>query len=579
MGLRDRISRMFRSTTAHIQKYAPRAGYFHNERNPFIVGWNPSLREHQQDVQASWEKAAARSITAIQNSGFISGIVEVASGSTVGSGLRMACRPDAEALGWSADVALKWARKVESRFRAWARKARQCDASGEFTFAQLQQAAFASYLAYGEILALLPMIQRDQRTSLTKVKLLPPTRLVNKTDPTANMVQGVTVDDWGQALAYRIRRRDGSLGWVESTISARDADGRPNVLHIKDPAIATTRGIAPFAPILKVTRQIDQYFDANMTKAMIQTIFAATIKTNISGTAAYDGLFTVQDKAGTPGGGMSAGAFSGLKGEWYEGAEIDLQQHGRIAHMFPGDELDFTESKQNGQEFDHMMGWLMREASRGAGVTYESATGDYRGATYSSVRMAGAVEWLTVMRRRGNIIAPFCDGVAEWWLDEEIASKRIDFPGGYEKFLEMRDFAARFTWTGPARPQADDYKTAKAFETRKSMQATTLAEISEEYGKDWDDDMRQRAAENALAEELKLPKPWAATDILEVQGGEDAALKDATNGSGEKQDGKRPAKTAPAKRDPAERDPDNANSEDDPESELAADLNKSLELS
>ncbi|RWC91659.1 MAG: phage portal protein [Mesorhizobium sp.] len=521
MGLFERFRRPARSTSS-VPK--PKAAFFNGEKNPFLFGWNPQLREHQQDVQASWEKAAARAISAIQNSGFIAGIVEVASGSTVGVGLRMACRPDGDELGWTAEYTTKWARKVEARHRAWARKKLNCDASGEYTLAQLQQAAFASYLAYGEVLSLLPMIKRDGSPSMTKVKLLPPTRLVNRNDPTANIVQGVKVDGWGMPLSYRIRERDQVLGWREVPIAARDADGRPNVLLVKDPAIAATRGISPFASILKVTRQVDQYFDGNMTALMIQTIFAATLRTNISGAAAYDGLLTRNDKNE-----FDAAAFANIKGDWYDEAKIDLSQHGRIAHLFPGDELNFTESKQTGAQFDHMMGWLMREVSRGAGVTYESATGDYRGATYSSVRMAGAVEWLTVMRRRNNIITPFCDEVTEWWLDEEIATGRIEYPGGYPKFLEQREFAAKFSWTGPARPQADDYKTAKAYETRKGMHATTLQEIGEEYGRDWDDDMRQRAAENTLAEELNLPKPWAAVDIFEVKGGDDAALKEAEN--------------------------------------------------
>jgi capsid protein len=179
--------------------------------------------------------------------------------------------------------------------------------------------------------------------------------------------------------------------------------------------------------------------------------------------------------------------------------------------------------------------------------------------------MAGAVEWLTVMRRRNNIVTPFCDQVAEWRLDEEIASKRIPYPGGYERFQEEREFAARFTWTCPARPQADDYKTAKAFETRKGMFTTTLAEIHEEYGRDWDDDMRQRAAENALAEELGLPKPWAATDLLQVKGGEDAALKEAEQ-----------PQAPPKPQESASDDVEKELAAEEPEQELAADLDKTL---
>lgn len=527
----------------------PHAAYFQGEQNPFLVSWNPQLREHQQDVQASWEKAAARAISVIQNSGFMAGIVEVASGNVVGPGLRMASRPDLVALGWEQKFATDWARDVENRFRAWASDPNECDAGGKLTFNQMQQAAFASYLANGEVLSLLPMLRRRSAT-LTKVAMLPPTRLVQHTSDLDNWVQGVKVDGWGFPVAYRLREKDKTYGWKDRDIPAVDRDGRPNVLHVKDPTIATTRGISPFAPILKVTRQVDQYADATLTSAMIQTIFAATIKTNINGLAAFDGLMTNEDR-----GSLDVGAFATAKGEWYNGAKIDLSQHGRIAQLFPNDELEFTEAKQPGSNYDHFMGWLMREIARGAGVTYENATGDYRGATYSSVRMAGAVEWLTVLRRRENIVVPFCRVVFETWLDEQIERGWVKYPGGYERYREQSAFASRTSWTGPVRPQADEFKTARAYEVRKDMFATTLAEIAEEYGRDWDDDMRQRAAESALALELGQPDPWAPKDVLEVEGGKEATLKEMEDDSGERKDPK-PPKRKGAGRDPGDRPAD-----------------------
>lgn len=552
MGLRDRFSRWM----ASARPTGAQAAFFKGEASPFLVGWNPQLREAQQDVTASWAKAAARAIESVQNSGFMAGIVEVASGGVVGAGLRMASRPDAVALGWTPEKASEWARKVETRFRSWAENPMECDAAGQMTLGMMQQAAFASYMAYGEVFALLPMLRRTGVESRTKVSMLLPSRLANYNDELAGWVQGVKVDGWGLPLAYKVREKDALLGWKERDISARDRDGRPNVLLLKDPSVGVTRGISPFAPVLKVTRQVDQYADATLTSALIQTIFAATIKSNIQGLAAFDGLMTNGDT-----GALNLDVYGTKKGEWYAGAKIDLSQHGRIAHLFPNDELEFTEAKQPGSNFDHFMGWLLREIARGAGVTYESATGDYRGATYSSVRMAGAVEWLTVMRRRTNIVMPFCKAVFEAWLEEEIGTGRIEFDGGYENYLRNKAAASRSTWTGPARPQADDFKTARAYEVRKDMSATTLAEISEEYGRDWDDDMRQRKAENDLADELGLPRPWAPVDMLETPEGQELALDEPPGTPDERPDKKRPdskrsqQRRKGGARNPAEKDP------------------------
>lgn len=569
MGLWERVSKALSRPDG---VGAPKAAFFKNERNLFFQSWNPALRETSQDVQAGWSKAAARAIDSIHNSGFIAGAVEVASGSTVGPGLRFSARPDATGLGWTEEEVDEWASKVEAAFKAWAMSPTACDAAGQMTFKQIQQAAFASYLAYGEAVALLPMIRRPGSPMATKVSLLPPSRLTDHTDEFTGWVQGVKTDGWGRPLAYRFRERDRLLGWKEVTIQATDRDGRPNVLHVKDPGIAVTRGISPFAPILKVTRQVDQFADATLTSALIQTIFAATLKSNINGLAAFDGLMTDADR-----GALDVKAFAEARGEYYDGAKIDLMQHGRIAHLFPNDELVFNEAKHPGQEYDQFMAWLLREIARGVGITYESLTGDYRGATYSSVRMAGAVEWLTVMRRRDNIVVPFCQGVYETWLEEAIGRGLLPFKGGLDTFLKVKPMAAKASWNGPVRPQADEFKTARAYEVRKGMYATTLAEIAEEYGRDWDDDMRQRARENALAEKLGQPLPWAIQSPLETKEGQELALGDAGNDGQEPVDSKpKPKPRNPRRRgggrNPPEREPSEPNSAAALEAELEAGL-------
>jgi len=542
--------------------------YFQS-RNPLLAGWRPQLREHSQDVQLGWADAAARAVEGVQNSGFLTKIVEVETGSVVGSGLRLACRPDAEALGWTEKRASKWARTVERAFRAWADNPVECDAAGKMTFAKMQQAAFASYKCYGEVLALLPIIKRPSSLTSTRILMLPPSRLMQKNDELNNVVQGVKTDGWGFPQSYFISERQRALGWNEREIRAYDADGRPNVIHVFDASIGTTRGISPLAPVLKVVRQVEQYADATLISALIQTIFAATIKTPVQGIAAFDGLTTAGDTSG-----FDVDAFGVKKGDWYDGANIDLTQHGRIAHLFPGDELDFKESKQPGKAYDDFMGWLMREISAGAGVTYENATGDYRGATYSSIRMAGAIEWLTVLRRRSNIIVPFCQAVFNAWLEEAIFKGLIPFPGGYFGFIAKRPAAARATWSGPAQPQADDFKAARSHEVLKSIQGTTLAEISSSYGRDWDDDARQRAEENRLHEELKLPLPWAPDTMLQTTDGQKKELEDGSNdGDGtERKDSKpRGRSTRRGAKDPAERDPAESSLQEELEETLGGD--------
>lgn len=561
MGIMQRLGSFLKGS-----KPSPKAAYFQGGRNPLMVGWRPVLREASQDIQRSWVDAAARAQEGIQNSGFLTRVLEVECGSVVGAGLRFSSRPDYEALKWTREEASTWGRMVENRFRAYGENPVECDAAGKMTFGKQQQAAYASWKTFGEVLALMPIIDRPASVSKTKILLLPPSRLLQKTDVLSNVVQGVKTDGWGFPKSYFIGERDRTLGWKEREIPAYDNDGRANVIHLFDSSIGTNRGISPLTPILKVVRQVDQFADATLTKALIQTIFAATIKSNVKGIQAFEGLMTTGDTTG-----FDIDGFAVKKGEWYDGAKIDLTQHGRISQLFPGDELDFTESSSPGQQYDQFMGWLMREIAAGAGVTYESATGDFRGATYSSIRMGGAMEWLGVLRRRNNIIVPFCQAWFNAWLEEEIFTGRIPFKGGYFAFLANRAAATRANWSGPAQPQADDFKAARAHQTLKEMGATTLLDISASYGRDWDDDMRQRAAENALADELDLPRPWAPVTLLETKDGQELALNDPGNGGQESIESKPKDRAQKGARDPAERDPANAKLESELEESILGD--------
>lgn len=532
---------------------------FQIEQSPFLQGFLPLLREPADVVGGSWEKQAARVIHGYQHSGFIRGVVDVSTAQTVGVGLRMSARPDWATLGWTKKQAARFAREREASFQAWAKNPYHCDLSGQFGFGQLQQAFYQSGLGFGEGLALIRSKQRPGSKYLTKIKLLPPSRIPNVSDG-MNLVQGVRVDDDGMPVALRLYVKTSGGTLEEREVSIRDRDGQLRVVHRMMPVIAQTRNVAELATAMKPYRQFDQYSDANLTQKMIRTIFAAVVKSNLQGLAAFEGLMTEGDQI-SPAGALDLGAFGKAKGDWYDGARIDLSSHGRIAQLFPNDELDFVESKAAGDDFDPLARWLWLEITAAAGVSYESGTGDYRGATYSSVRMAGAKEWMGVLRRREALPEALCQAAADAVLEEDIAMGRIVIPGGLDAFYEHRDAICAAIFTGPAQPQADDFKAARAWQVLKEMGGTTLSEIYAVRGMDWEDQLRQQAAENDLARELKLPLPWAPTDPLQTDKGQRIALNDPGNDGQEKKDQPTKKRKGGVKDDP-ERDPEDALAEE-----------------
>ena len=355
----------------------------------------------------------------------------------------------------------------------------------------------------GEILAWLPWIKRSVSQTRTKVLLLPSHRLVQETNVLAGLVQGVWMDSFGLPLGYRLRTRSviEQPMWVD--MRARDAAGRPNIVHVFDGLPQAARGITPLAPALRVVRQFDQLSDATLTNSLIQAIFAATVESD--GPTEHI-LHALQDE-NDQGVGPSMDGFMDARGGWYEKTNIDLGAFGKIAHLFPGEKLNFHASASPSMAYEAFAKFLLREVARCLGLTFEDFTGDYTGATYSSVRMATSVNWPIVLYRRFHIAGRLCQPVYESWLEEEIDAGRVPFPGGLAAFAANRPAAVRADWRGTAKPQADDLKTAKALEVLQAMGVVPDEWIANELGLDIQDVYEARAREQAERERLGIKGP------------------------------------------------------------------------
>ena len=503
----------------HLRHLAPRqAAFFRGETLPILQGWRPALRDSQMDVSVAWHRAAARALDALQNSGWIAGILEEVVAQTIGDGLKLVYKPDPSLFGGNDADAAAYARMVEPRFRAWANTPAECDLHGRHTLAELTAAAYRAWFAMGEVLALLPRQRRPGAATLTKVLLLEPHQLARVSEP-PRVRDGVVLDDAGAPIAYRIHAKRDGLYDDEVEVRARDRYGRQQVLHVFEGMPGQVRGITPLAPALKVWRQYDQLADATLTNVLLQTLFAATLRSPAPPSEVYEALKALDETGqGNPLLGYLTGA-----AQFHEETKLDLSQQGKVVHLFPGEELEFNAVKNPNASYEEFSAGLLRELARCFGVSFEQLTGDYRNATYSSVRMSIAMIWPLVMRRRKHIAARLPQAAFENWLEEEILSGRLEFPGGPEAFLANRHLATQADWRGPGKPTADDYKTARATEIELDLGLTTLEAAAAERGHDWEDIAAQRARERQRYQELGLQYP------LDVRGGNaaDKAAQDA----------------------------------------------------
>ena len=529
--LRRNMARVFPSTLAHSPgSLTPSAQYMRGGRGVTLAGWRPALRDEQEDISQAWDGAAARVADLIHNNGWLSGAVDQAVANTVGCGLRLKAIPENETFAMDARGASDWSKTVERRFELWARTAQECDIQGQRTFGQMQAAAFRSWLVTGEILAELTWRKRPWTRYGTKVRLVPPQRLSRRTDPAARLINGVYTDADGMAVAYRATRRlrsgPGAVGLKAGTkgslqsgppygeddyrVRARDSAGRPRVIHVFQGLPGTYRGISPMVPALQVARQFDQLADATLMASIVQALFAVTITSDQPSEEALGGLLTHGERAameaqGTP----PVEAYLDAAAGYYQNTALNVGINGRLTHMFPGQQLQFHSSQQPSSHYTDFSMQLLRELARCLGLTYESTTGDTHKATYSSLQAATTEIFAITQARRQAIVAPFCQPIYEAWLEEEIASGGLSFPGGYDGFMAHRTGACRAQWRGTPRPTADDLKKAKAHETWYRMGVMSHAAICNDLGLDVDDVYQELSQERALRAEYRLADPVA----------------------------------------------------------------------
>ncbi|WP_323011110.1 phage portal protein [Paracoccus sp. (in: a-proteobacteria)] len=513
-----------------VRRPAATMRYLRDDRTGVLSMRQAVTRDAAFDVRVAAERASALALDFMQNCGWIAGVVDQVIVDTVGTELKLNLRPDLSRLGYDEKETSDWCRLVEAEWRRYAWNPSECDLAGKTNIPEALDGAMRHYLAYGEAFGVLDYYDQRQRglygvRTGTKVSLVAPHRLPRRTSELEGLQDGIFHDANGRATHYRFRRREDGFE-RDHDVPARDATGLARVLHVMDRGAhpGCYRGISPMAPIFKVIAQYDQLADATLATALMQTIFAATIKSPEPSEAAFEAIRTLADGEAPKGwsGGERAwqdhmGALAGdLMDVWGQRIEalkdggVNLADSARIGHLGPGEDLVFHTAQTPGSQYQPFTANLKREAARCIGVTATAASMDFNGATYSSVRMETACIWPLAVRRRERIPAPLAQGIMEAWLDESIATGRIPFKGGYRAFANNRDKVCWSEWQGPAAPTADDYRAALAAGERLEKGLSSLSDECALYGRDWEETARQRARERGVVvDELGLPDPFA----------------------------------------------------------------------
>ena len=488
-----------------------RAQYLRDNSSGILTMRRAVTRDGAVSVRESAERASALAWDFIHNSGWIAGAVDQIITDTIGDELKLSARPLLARLGWTPAEITAWSRLVEQEWYLHVWRPQEYSLNGTRTLAEDLDGVIRYYLASGEALGLIDYMPIGMRRkygikSGTKVSLVAPHRLKRETNEFIGLDQGIFLDGNNRPTSFRMISRQNGQD-IDVDIPAWNGPLR-RVVHVMDRGDNpdSVRGISVLAPVLKVAAQYDQLADATLTTALMQTAFAATIKSPEPSESAFEAIRTLEDD--------DPDLAAGLMDVWGNRIDalkengISMSDHGRINHLGPGEEFHMHTAATPGSQYIPFSQNLQREMARRLGITFESFAMDHSNANYSSVRMAMSSVWPIVTRRRERIVAPFCQAVYENWLDEMIGSGRIEFKGGYAAFAANRALVCNAEWPGPAQPVADDYKAVMAAAKRVELGLSAMEDEAALMGRDASVTREKIAAEIIDMTAKNIPIPF-----------------------------------------------------------------------
>ncbi len=402
----------------------------------------------------------------VANNSYAKGIALTLANDTIGTGPRLQMLTD--------DAAAN--RRVEELFESWAEA---IDLPGKLRTMRLARAESGE--AFG-LLVSSPGIDSPVKLDL---RLIEPEQVATPTLPwrakmqaPENEVDGVVLDEHGLPVAYRVlRHHPGDTGgWAGGSAHPAAFDTLPasSVLHYFRPdRPGQLRGIPDITPALPLFAQLRRYTLAVIAAAETAADFAAVLYTDSPANGEADPLEPMD--------------------------EVELEK--RMATVLPGGwKLGQVHAEQPTTSYAEFKREILNEIARCLNMPFNVAAGNSSGYNYASGRLDHQTYFKSLRVDQHHLRLAVLDRLLRAWLDEAALVE-----GLLPQSMRVRNAATPHTWFWDGVEHVDPAKEATAQATRLANHTTTLAHEFARQGRDWEDELRQRAKELALMAELGLP--------------------------------------------------------------------------
>jgi len=369
---------------------------------------------------------------------------------------------------------------IEKQWNQWT-SADTCHVGGQLSWVEIQRLSITSMLESGEVfIRLINQKFGDSKVPLGLEVLEADLLDDDYTGIEANgnrVRMGVEIDKWGRPVAYHfLRNHPGDYQFTGSAVVARQRQRivAKDVIHlfsVERPG--QTRGVTAFASAIMRLRNLSGYEEAEIVAARASSAMMAFVRTP------DQELFE--------------------DGKYQDDSVLDFSP-GSIRRLAPGEEMQFFSPTRPDDAFTPFVAQMLRAVASGVGCSYTQISSDFSQSNYSSSRLELLETRTHYKTLQQYLIEALCERVYERWMEMAVMAGVLVLPGydlDPERYEESK-------WIPPAAQFVDPQKEADAYKSLIRNGIMTLSQVIALHGGDFEEQMRQRAHELALADELGI---------------------------------------------------------------------------
>jgi lambda family phage portal protein len=299
------------------------------------------------------------------------------------------------------------------------------------------------------------------------------TPLFDPLDP--QPVDGIVLDRLGNPVEYHVlRRHPGESTFYAGTgLEFERIPASAMIHYFRADRPGQARGIPDITPALPLFAQLRRYTLAVIAAAETAADFAAVLYTDAPANGEADAVEPMD--------------------------LVDLER--RMATVLPGGwKLGQITAEQPATTYGEFKKEILNEIARCLNMPFNVAAGNSSGYNYASGRLDHQTYFKSLRIDQAQIETVVLDRVLAAWLNEAVLVE-----GLLPQSMRAVDAAHPHQWFWDGQEHVDPAKEASAQATRLQNNTTTLAFEYARQGRDWEAELRQRAKEVALMNELGLP--------------------------------------------------------------------------